>query len=82
MILSVIASIIYVLLNSMSIWLIGTMLANVMGSNSLSIVNPTTLNEHLNFFIQNIIGRGQQIDQLKMLCILLTIIFSDCILGP
>ena len=75
MILSVIASIIYVLLNSMSIWLIGTMLANVMGGNSLSIVNPTTLNEHLNFFIQNIIGRGQQIDQLKMLCILLTIIF-------
>ena len=50
MILSVIASIIYVLLNSMSIWLIGTMLANVMGSNSLSIVNPTNLNEHLNFF--------------------------------
>ena len=75
MILSVIASIIYVLLNSMSIWLIGTMLANVMGGNSLSIVNPTTLNEHLNFFIQNLIGRGQQIDQLKMLCILLTIIF-------
>ena len=75
MILSVIASIIYVLLNSISIWLIGTMLANVMGGNSLSIVNPTTLNEHLNFFIQNLIGRGQQIDQLKMLCILLTIIF-------
>ena len=75
MILSVIASIIYVLLNSMSIWLIGTMLANVMGGNSLSIVNPNTLNEHLNFFIQNLIGRGQQIDQLKMLCILLTIIF-------
>ena len=75
MILSVMASIIYVLLNSMSIWLIGTMLANVMGGNSLSIVNPTTLNEHLNFFIQNLIGRGQQIDQLKMLCILLTIIF-------
>ena len=75
MILSVIASIIYVLLNSISIWLIGTMLANVMGGNSLSIVNPTTLNEHLNFFIQTLIGRGQQIDQLKMLCILLTIIF-------
>ena len=69
------SSIIYVLLNSISIWLIGTMLANVMGGNSLSIVNPTTLNEHLNFFIQNLIGRGQQIDQLKMLCILLTIIF-------
>jgi len=75
MILSVMASIIYVLLNSMSIWLIGTMLANVMGGNSSYIVNPTTLNEHLNFFIQNLIGRGQQIDQLKMLCILLTIIF-------
>ena len=60
MILSVIASIIYVLLNSMSIWLIGTMLANVMGGNSLSIVNPTTLNEHLNFFIQKIFTINQK----------------------
>ena len=72
---AVIFSIIYVLLNSMSIWLIGTMLANIMGGDSMSIIEPSSLNEYLNFYIQKLIGREEQVDQLKMLCILLTLIF-------
>jgi subfamily B ATP-binding cassette protein MsbA len=59
----------------MSIWLIGTMLGNVMAGNSPSIENPTSLNEHLNYLVQNLIGAGSQIEQLKSLCILLTLIF-------
>ena len=73
--LSIISSIFYVVLNSMSIWLIGTMLGNVMTDNSLIVVNPNNLNEHLNLFIQNLIGTGSQIEQLKSLCILLISIF-------
>jgi len=65
--LSIISSIFYVVLNSMSIWLIGTMLGNVMTDNSLIVVNPNNLNEHLNLFIQNLIGTGSQIEQLKSL---------------
>jgi len=59
----------------MSIWLIGTMLGNVMAGNSPSIGNPTSLNEHLNYLVQNLIGAGSQIEQLKSLCILLSLIF-------
>jgi ATP-binding cassette, subfamily B, bacterial MsbA len=73
--LSIISSIFYVVLNSMSIWLIGTMLGNVMTDNSLIVVNPNNLNEYLNYLVQNLIGSGSQIEQLKSLCILLAIIF-------
>ena len=73
--LSIISSIFYVVLNSMSIWLIGTMLGNVMTDNSLIVANPNNLNEYLNYLVQNLIGSGSQIEQLKSLCILLAIIF-------
>ena len=72
---SIFASIIYATLNSISIWLIGTMLGNIMGSNSELIENPESLNEYLNYFIQNLIGSGNALSQLKNLCILLIIIF-------
>ena len=73
--LSILCSIVYVALNSMSIWLIGTMLGNVMADSQSFINEPISLNEHLNFLVQNLIGTGSQIDQLKSLCILLIIIF-------
>ena len=73
--LSILSSIVYVVLNSMSIWLIGTMLGNVMTSNSLTVNNPSNLNESLNYLVKNLIGTGSQIEQLKSLCILLLIIF-------
>ena len=72
---SIFFSIIYVTLNSASIWLIGTMLGNIMNPSTKIIENPTSINEHLNYFIQKIIGNGTPIEQLKMLCILLTSIF-------
>ena len=37
--------------------------------------NPSSLNEHLNYFIQNMIGNGTAIEKLKMLCIILVFIF-------
>ena len=73
--ISIFFSIIYVALNSASIWLIGTMLGNIMNPSTKIIENPTSINEHLNYFIQKIIGNGTPIEQLKMLCILLTSIF-------
>ena len=71
---AVLASTIFVLLNCMSVWLIGAMLGNIMGGDSISITQPSSLNEYLNYSVQNLIGRGTQIEQLKMLCILLTLI--------
>ena len=73
--LSILSSIFYVILNSLSIWLIGTMLGNIMMGNSKKIENPSSMNEHLNYFIENMIGEGTTIDQLKGLCIILISIF-------
>ena len=73
--LSMVSSVIYVILNSLSIWLIGTMLSNIMVENSSKITNPSSINEHLNHFIEYIIGQGTTIERLKGLCIALIIIF-------
>jgi len=73
--LSIFSSIIYVILNSLSIWLIGTMLSNIMMRNQNKISEPSSINEHLNYFIENIIGQGTTIEKLKGLCIALILIF-------
>ena len=73
--LSIFSSIIYVTLNSLSIWLIGTMLGNIMMENSNKIENPSSMNEHLNYFIENMIGQGTTIEKLKGLCVILILIF-------
>ena len=75
MIASIFSSIVYVVLNSLSIWLIGTMLGNIMSGDPSSIQSPTNLNEQLNFLIQNLIGTGTQLEQIKRLCIMLGVIF-------
>jgi len=75
MFISVLSSIIYVILNSLSIWLIGTMLGNIMSGESFVIQNPSNLNEKLNFIVQNFIGQGSQLEQIKSLCIMLGLIF-------
>ena len=75
MIASIFSSIVYVVLNSLSIWLIGTMLGNIMSGDSSSIQSPSNLNEQLNFLIQNLIGKGTQLEQIKRLCIMLGVIF-------
>ena len=73
--ISIFFSIIYVVLNSASIWLIGTMLGNIMNPTIKIIENPISINDYFNHFIQKLIGSGTPIEQLKMLCILLTSIF-------
>ncbi len=75
MIASIFSSIVYVVLNSLSIWLIGTMLGNIMSGDPSSIQSPSNLNEQLNFLIQNLIGKGTQLEKIKRLCIMLGVIF-------
>ena len=74
--ISIFFSIIYVGLNSASIWLIGTMLGSIMNPTTKIIENPVSINDYFNYFIQKLIGSGTPIEQLKMLCILLTSIFT------
>ena len=51
------------------------MLGNIMSGDPSSIQSPSNLNEQLNFLIQNLIGKGTQLEQIKRLCIMLGVIF-------
>ena len=73
--LSALCSVTYVILNAFSVWLIGTMLSNIMTQNTNKIDTPSSINEHLNHFIQNMVGNGSSIERLKSLCLILIIIF-------
>ena len=72
---SILFSFISVILNSSSIWLIGTMLGNIMNAETRIITEPSNVNEYLNFLIQTLIGYGTPIEQLKTLCYILTAVF-------
>ena len=72
---SILFSFISVVLNSSSIWLIGTMLGNIMNAETRIITDPSNVNEYLNFLIQTLIGYGTPIEQLKTLCYILTAVF-------
>ena len=73
--ISVLFSIISVILNSSSIWLIGTMLGNIMSPSNSQILNPSNLNEYINYLIYSFLGSESPIEQLKNLCYLLLFIF-------
>tara|TARA_Y100000766_G_scaffold91563_1_gene77920 strand:- start:1208 stop:2884 length:1677 start_codon:yes stop_codon:yes gene_type:complete len=51
------------------------MLGNIMSGESYVTQNPSNLNEKLNFIVQNFIGQGSQLEQIKSLCIMLGLIF-------
>ena len=82
LITSLISSLIYVVMNSASIWMIGSLISKIMlpktiESNIDFVSNnySTSLNQKLNLLTENLIGTGSPIEQLKTICILLLIIF-------
>ena len=72
--ISLIASFLFVLMNAFSLWMVSTLISTIMIQDEKSSA-PEILNEGLYYklenFSQNLIGNGSQIEQLKMLCILL-----------
>ena len=48
--ISIFFSIIYVGLNSASIWLIGTMLGSIMNPTTKIIENPISINDYFNYY--------------------------------
>ncbi len=74
--ISLISSFLFVLMNTFSLWLISSLVSTIMLKKNNSelnnvIDNKSTLYHSLEDFSQNLIGKGTEIDQLKMLCILL-----------
>ena len=78
-ILSILSSFIFVAMNSLSVWMVGSVISTLFESsaNMASDVMADTgsIKESLQSFTQYLIGKGESIDQLKRLCILMVIIF-------
>ncbi len=74
--LSLLSSVLFVLLNAFSIWMISSLISTIMnpgkGSDVISVQDSTLLNK-LETLTQQLIGNGSQLDQLGQLCIILII---------
>ena len=74
--LSLLSSVLFVLLNAFSIWMISSLISTIMnpgkGSAVISAQDSTLLNK-LETLTQQLIGNGSQLDQLGQLCIILVI---------
>ena len=71
-ILSLLSSILYVLMNAFSLWMVSSLIGTIInpeGSNK--VIASDSLNGRFDVLISELIGPGDQIHQLKMFCILL-----------
>ena len=75
-VLSLLSSVLFVLLNAFSLWMISSLIATIMNpktSNSQASLIDLSFNEKLEAFTYQLIGTGSQLEQMKMLCIILVI---------
>ena len=71
-ILSLLSSIIFVAMNSLSVWMIGSLITTILNpADTIPIPNPDTINGTLKKFTQYLIGTGTKTEQLKTLCLLM-----------
>ena len=76
-VLTMLVSIVFVLMNSLSVWIVGSLINTIISPESRGFIeNPVSINEHLKVWTQNLIGHGSKVEQLKSLCILLLGIFA------
>lgn len=72
--ISLISSFLFVLMNAFSLWMVSSLMTTIMLPNNVNekteVINNGVYYK-LESFAQNLIGHGSQIEQLKMLCILL-----------
>ena len=77
-ILSLLSSIFYVFFNTFSLWMVSSLIRHIKPENNSSteqISSNLSISQKLENSIHYLIGPGDQIHQLKMLCILLLISF-------
>ena len=76
--ISLISSLLFVVMNAFSIWMISSMITTIMNSSKVVKPNPInniSIHEKLDLFSQKLIGYGTQLEQLKQLCIILVIAY-------
>jgi len=75
-ILSLMCSFIFIAMNSLSVWMIGSLISTIISTGTNPIIeNPTTINDTLKLSTQHLIGNGTKIEQLQSLCLLMILIF-------
>lgn len=80
-IVSLISSILFVVMNTFSLWMISSLIGTIMKPNVIKeglqnkVIGDLSINQKLEQMAQTLIGSGSQLEQLKMLCIILLISF-------
>ena len=66
---SIISSVLYVLTNGLSLWIIGSLLSSVMSDSitNLQTINPSSFTERINNFLFSYIDTNNKMDLLKFL---------------
>ena len=76
---SLICSLLFVILNNASLWMIGTLLSTILNPNKINntnnIINQNSAILQLDKITQQLLGSGDSIEQLKILCITMLVIF-------
>ena len=73
---SLLSSVLFVLLNAFSLWMISSLISTIMNpetTNSQVSLTDLSYNDKLEAFTYQLIGTGSQLEQMKMLCIILVI---------
>ena len=68
-------SFLYVIMNASSLWMVSSLISNILDPNVLSSSNSNSIIQQLESYTLYIIGEGNQFEQLQMLCLLLFITF-------
>ena len=77
-ILALFSSLLYVLMNAFSIWMISSLIGTIMNSsrvNTFNSIDDYSIYKKLDSIVNNLIGSGSQFDQLQQLCIILVIAY-------
>ena len=74
LILSLISSLLFVFFNAFSLWMVSSLISTIMNKGASNIIDHNnSINNKLESLSSFLIGQGSQIEQLKMLCIILVI---------
>ena len=74
--LSLLSSLLFVILNAFSIWMVSTLISTIMNpgeSVTPTVLKTASLHEKMEGLTSQLIGNGPQLEQLKMLCLILVL---------
>ena len=75
-VLSLLSSLLFVMFNAFSIWMVSTLISTIMNpgeSVTPTVLKTASLHEKMEGLTSQLIGNGPQLEQLKMLCLILVL---------